>query len=75
MKNLLHLRMDFIFGTKSPLGPDIVSKVEGQAGKCCLGLKLTCDCKVMRVLSGLAHKIIKDSDLLKTKNNLRVSSF
>ena len=67
--------MDLILGTKGHLGPGMMSKVEDQAEQCYSWLRLPCDCKVMRVFSGLAYKVTKDSSLLKTKYKLQVLSY
>ena len=57
MTDLFQLRMKLTFGTKSHLGPGMMSKVEDQAEKCYFWLKLACDNKVMSVFSGLAYKV------------------
>ena len=54
--DLFQLRMNLTFGTKSHLGPGMMSKVEDQAEKCYFWLKLACD-KAMRVFSCLAYKV------------------
>lgn len=63
--------MDLILGTKGHLGPGMMSNVEDQAEKCYFWLRLTCDCKVMSVFSGLAYKVTKDSSLLKKNTSCK----